>query len=149
MAKKQDDESLQNGHLKKKPSFERMVKAFNDYYAIKSDIAKVLNISRMTLDKYLKESVELQEAYADAQENSKDIAVSNLFKRITGYEQPEDKIFIHEGIPVIVPTLKHYPPDPTSIIFYLKTQAKDRGFIEKIETELSGKTEQTISFKES
>lgn len=146
---KKDKNPAQNGHLKKRYTDEEMAKVFYDCYGIKSDIAKVLNISRTTLDKRLKESTYLQDVYLDSQEHGKDVATSNLFKRIVGYEHPEDKIFIHEGVPVVVPTVKHYPPDPTSIIFYLKTQAKDRGFIEKVETELSGKTEQVISFKES
>ena len=39
-----------------------------------------------------------------------------------GYEHPEDKIFLHEGKPVIVPTVKHYPPDTTACIFWMKTR---------------------------
>ena len=48
-----------------------------------------------------------------------------LYQRATGYEHPEDKIFMHEGKPVIVPTVKHYPPDTTACIFWLKNRQRD------------------------
>ncbi len=49
-----------------------------------------------------------------------------LYQRAMGYEHPEDKIFMHEGKPVIVPTVKHYPPDTTACIFWLKNRQRDR-----------------------
>ncbi len=49
-----------------------------------------------------------------------------LYQRATGYEHLEDKIFMHEGKPVIVPTVKHYPPDTTACIFWLKNRQRDR-----------------------
>jgi len=48
--------------------------------------------------------------------------VRSLFQRACGYSHPEDKIFQHEGNPVVVPTTKHYPPDATSAIFWLKNR---------------------------
>ncbi len=60
----------------------------------------------------------------------KDVADANvgerLYQRAMGYEHPEDKIFMHEGKPVIVPTVKHYPPDTTACIFWLKNRQRDR-----------------------
>ncbi len=49
-----------------------------------------------------------------------------LYQRAMGYEHPEDKIFMHEGKPVVVPTVKHYPPDTTACIFWLKNRQRDR-----------------------
>ena len=50
-----------------------------------------------------------------------DIAHS-LYQRAMGYEHPEDKVFLHEGEPVIVPTIKHYPPDTGAMIIWLKNR---------------------------
>ena len=49
-----------------------------------------------------------------------------LFLRATGYEHDEDKIFMFEGQEIIVPTRKHYPPDATSMIFWLKNRQPQR-----------------------
>jgi hypothetical protein len=49
-----------------------------------------------------------------------------LYQRAMGYEHPEDKIFMHEGKPVVVPTVKHYPPDTTACIFWLKNRQRDQ-----------------------
>lgn len=45
-----------------------------------------------------------------------------LYKRAIGYSHPEDKIFNDGGEPLIVPTIKHYPPDTTAAIFWLKNR---------------------------
>ena len=41
------------------------------------------------------------------------------------------------------------PPEIKAIVNLLMTKGKHRGYTTKTETELSGKTEQIISFKES
>lgn len=46
----------------------------------------------------------------------------SLYERARGYSHPEDKIFQYEGQPVTVPTIKHYPPDTTAAIFWLKNR---------------------------
>jgi hypothetical protein len=56
----------------------------------------------------------------------RDIADANvgksLYDRAMGYSHPEDKIFVHNGETIIVPTTKHYPPDTASAIFWLKNR---------------------------
>jgi hypothetical protein len=42
-----------------------------------------------------------------------------------GYSAPEDKIFNNDGKPLIVPTVKNYPPDTTAVIFWLKNRRPD------------------------
>jgi len=46
----------------------------------------------------------------------------SLFSRANGYSHKEDKIFNNNGAPLVVETMKHYPPDPTSMIFWLKNR---------------------------
>ena len=69
-----------------------------------------------------------------------------LFERACGYKHPEDKIFCHEGEITIQPTIKHYPPDPVSMIFWLKNRQKDK-WRDKVEHEHSGKDGKPIRFK--
>jgi hypothetical protein len=76
---------------------------------------------------------EFKLAVEEVQEEAIDITESKLFERINGYSHPEEKIFNYEGGIVRADTTKHYPPDTTAIIFYLKTKGKKRGYIEKTE----------------
>lgn len=49
-----------------------------------------------------------------------------LFERATGYSHPEDKIFNDSGKAMRVETVKHYPPDTTAGIFWLKNRQPDK-----------------------
>jgi hypothetical protein len=46
----------------------------------------------------------------------------SLFQRAIGYQHKEDKIFNHNGRALVVPTVKHYPPDTIAAIFWLKNR---------------------------
>ena len=61
----------------------------------------------------------------------------SLWQRATGYSHPEEKIFNNGGEIVRATTIKHYPPDPTSMIFWLKNR-KTKEWREKHEVEHSG-----------
>lgn len=45
-----------------------------------------------------------------------------LYERATGYSHPEEKVFCSDGMVTVHETTKHYPPDPTSMIFWLKNR---------------------------
>jgi hypothetical protein len=60
-----------------------------------------------------------------------------LFKRATGYCHPDSDIKVIDGEIVITPLVKHYPPDSTAAIFWLKNRQKDK-WRDKNETEITG-----------
>lgn len=62
------------------------------------------------------ESLKKGKAMADA------MVAKSLFERATGYSHPEAKIFNNNGEEMIVDTVKHYAPDPTAAIFWLKNR---------------------------
>lgn len=62
------------------------------------------------------ESLKRGKGLADA-----DVAHS-LYNRALGYEHDADDIKVVEGAIVITPTIKRYPPDATSAIFWLKNR---------------------------
>ena len=111
-----------------------------------------LKISRNTFYRYYDEDEEFKKDIDSIGEDALDFVESKLFERIKGYSHDEDKIFIYEGNPIVIPTVKHYAPDTTAIIFYLKTKGKKRGYIETQEVvnknapidPFEGKTEEEI-----
>ena len=48
--------------------------------------------------------------------------VDSLYQRALGYSCREDKVFLVNKKPLIVPMMKQYPPDTTAAIFWLKNR---------------------------
>lgn len=126
----------------KKPDNKIIIKSLYRWRGIKSSVAIDLRCSRNTLNKWIDSDKELQEAYKDSCEYSIDHAESKLNELIDGVLVQD---YDFDGKPLVY----RRPPDQKAIAFYLSTKAKHRGYTTKTETELSGKTEQVISFKES
>jgi hypothetical protein len=91
-----------------KPTEKRMCEAIEEKRGFVSAIAKVLKISRTSFYAYLKDMPRAQQALEDVREGRHDFVESKLME------------LINDG-------------NITAIIFYLKTQAKDRGYIERQE----------------
>ncbi len=104
----------------------------------KTEISESLGIARKTLYEWIDKDDELHDAIKTQEEANIDFAESKLFERINGYEHKDVHISNFKGEITTTPLIKHYPPDPTSIIFFLKTRAKHRGYVEKQQIELSG-----------
>lgn len=49
-----------------------------------------------------------------------------LFSRATGYSHEDVDIKMYEGQIIETPTIKHYPPDATSMIFWLKNRQPEK-----------------------
>jgi hypothetical protein len=62
----------------------------------------------------------------------------SLYDRARGYSCPEEKVFMSDGMIVTHDTTKHYPPDTTAAIFWLKNR-QSKNWRDKNETELTGK----------
>lgn len=111
-----------------------------------ADLADFFEVSESTINtwkiehsKFL-ESIKKGKAVADG-----DVA-EKLFHRATGYEHPEDDIRVVDGSIVITPTIKHYPPDTTAAIFWLKNR-QSKAWRDKQEVEQSGDVGLTINIK--
>lgn len=86
---------------------------------IDKDMAAKIGIHESTFHKWKKDYPEFAEALRRGKEEPNEKVISALYRRALGYAHPEDKIMHYMGEPVIVPTIKHYPPDTSAIIFWL------------------------------
>lgn len=100
---------------------DRLVEACRRSNGIMSAVCAMLGVSWHTAEKYIKDCPEAQEAFQDARETVKDVAESSLLRIINDPKHP-----------------RHYD----AVVFALKTLGKDRGFTEKVETEVSGELKQ-------
>ena len=90
--------------------------------AIDTDLADFFNVSVVTLNNWKKAHPEFITSIKKAKEDRNNAVVRSLLERATGYSHTEGKIFCDKGQIVRAETTKHYPPDPTSMIFWLKNR---------------------------
>lgn len=101
--------------------------------AIDVQLADFFNVCEDTINEWKKVYPEFSESLKKGKSKyDNETVVNSLLHRAIGYQHKEDKIFMHNGKPVIVETIKHYPPDPTSCIFWLKNRLPDE-WREKVE----------------
>lgn len=87
------------------------------------ELADFFNVSEPTLNKYKKDK-EFLKSLKEGKDIYDNKVVRALYERAMGYEHPEEKIFCDKGEIVRAQTIKKYPPDPTSMIFWLKNRDK-------------------------
>jgi hypothetical protein len=74
----------------------------------------------------------LKEGKADADAK----VAAALYQRALGYSHPDTHISNYQGEITITPITKHYPPDPVSMIFWLKNRQPDK-WRDRVEAEVS------------
>lgn len=103
----------------------KQVEKLAAYGLVDKEIADIMGICRATLANYKNGHQEFLDTIKKGKSISDAKVIESLYKRATGYEHDEDRIFQYEGEPVIVPTIKHYPPDPVSMIYWLCNRRPD------------------------
>ena len=81
-------------------------------------------VSEKTINVWKGKHPKFMKALTDGKRIADADVAHSLYQRAVGYSHPEDKIFNDNGTPMIVPTTKHYPPDATSMIFWLKNRQR-------------------------
>lgn len=105
--------------------------------ATDKDMADFFNVDEATINRWKQSNEEFCKSLKEGKQQADSVIASKLFHRAFGYSHPEDKIFNANGQPLVVPTVKHYPPDTTAAIFWLKNR-QPAMWRDKVETELSG-----------
>jgi len=100
---------------------EQLVEVCRRSNGIISAVCAMLGVSWHTAEKYIKDCPEAAEAFQGARETVKDVAESSLIRIINDPKHP-----------------RHFD----AVMFALKTLAKDRGFTERVENEVSGELKQ-------
>jgi len=96
-----------------------LLKGLEKSLGVVTTACKQVGIDRTTFYRYYKEDKGFASQVDDLSNVAKDFAESQLFKQIQG-------------------------GNPTSTIFYLKTKAKDRGYIERREYDVNGSVESKL-----
>ena len=90
------------------------------------EIAKLFGVTEQTLNNWKRKfpmffvSLKAGKAQAD------DKVEAALYQRAVGYSAPDVHISNHQGSVTMTPIIKHYPPDTTAQIFWLKNRKPDK-----------------------
>ena len=108
-----------------RPDFIEQAEKLCKLGATDKEIADFFEVSEQTLNSWkhsqpgFLESLKKGKRFADAE------VASKLFHRATGYDHPEVDIKVVAGEIVQTPLVKHYAPDTTAAIFWLKNRRPD------------------------
>ena len=105
-----------------KPEYAELAKNYCLLGAKDTELSVFFDTSEKTLNEWKKKHPEFLQSIKEGKEEADARVAQSLFHRATGYSHPEDKIFNNGGAEMVVPTIKHYPPDTTAAIFWLKNR---------------------------
>lgn len=87
-------------------------------------LADFFEVDIRTLERWAAQHAEFRRSRKLGKAVADDLVETSLFKRAVGYVHDDVHITTYEGDVTQTPILKHYPPDPASMIFWLKNRRK-------------------------
>lgn len=128
---------------KYKAEYAKQAKKLCELGATQPQIADFFEVATSTVNLWAVQ----HKAFSDALKIGKAVADEKveqaLYHRAMGYSHPEDDIRAIGGELTITPTIKHYPPDTTACIFWLKNR-KPKEWRAAPENDEPPKTDMTI-----
>lgn len=127
-----------------KPEFDHMAAKACALGATDHDLAELFSVSDATIDNWKAAHSSFLGSIRDAKDSLDTKVERSLFERATGYSHPAVKILTVSGgmgsgsSVEEVPYTEHYPPDATSMIFWLKNRQPAK-WRDKQEVEHTGK----------
>lgn len=121
-----------------KPEFVEQVAKLCSLAATDVDIADFFEVDVATLNRWKLQNPEFCESLKVAKDAADNRVERSLFARATGYEHPDTDIRVVDGQIVQTEMRKHYPPDTTAAIFWLKNR-RSKDWRDRTETEVTGK----------
>lgn len=123
------------------------VEQVNAYYLAgltDEQVAELLGITERTLYRWLTKHPDLRHPIKTHKEEADAKVVKSLWARANGYSHQAIKFFQVGKKIIKVPYIEHYPPDPTSMIFWLKNRQPEKW---KDKKEWEGKTTTEIKIE--
>ena len=87
-----------------------------------AELASFFDVSEQTINAWKHEHPDFLESLKKGKEIADGNVISSLYHRANGYSHPEVDIKVIDGAIVQTELVKHYPPDATSAIFWLKNR---------------------------
>lgn len=105
-----------------KPEYSKQATKLCRLGATNPELADFFDVAPSTISKWFIDYPEFSEAVKAGKEASDAEVAHKLYRRAIGYSHKDVDIKAYEGSIIQTPIIKHYPPDPTSMIFWLKNR---------------------------
>jgi hypothetical protein len=113
---------------------------------VDEELASFFEISVDTLNEWKKVHEGFSASIKSGKKDADGDVAKKLLERAMGYSHPDVDIRVIEGKIVKTDVIKHYPPDPTALIFWLKNRNPEK-WRDKKELEHSGEQVKTYTIK--
>lgn len=130
---------------KYKPAYNKLAFNYCLLGAVDSELAKYFEISESALNLWKKEFPSFMESIKKGKETADATVASKLFHRANGYQHPDVDIKMFEGQIIETKLTKHYPPDTTAGIFWLKNRQPEK-WRDKVQVDSSATVEVSEKF---
>lgn len=90
--------------------------------ATDNELAEFFGVSERTINNWKSAHPKFLQSLKEGKQLADAEVADKLFQRAIGYSHPDVHISNYQGEVTITPITKHYPPDPTSMIFWLKNR---------------------------
>lgn len=94
--------------------------------ATDKELADFFIVDEDTINEWKKQHKEFSESLKEGKDMADAKVAQSLYKRATGYTGPDLDIRVIDGQLIMTPIEKHYPPDTTACIFWLKNRQKSK-----------------------
>ena len=123
---------------KYKAEYAEQAKKLCNLGATNTELADFFGVSVSTINLWLVTHQDFSDSVKRGKDVADDRVEESLFRRACGYEHDETDIRVVANELVMTPVRKHYPPDSTAMIFWLKNRRSD-AWRDKSQQEVTGK----------
>jgi hypothetical protein len=108
--------------LKFRKAFIEQARVLTQLGATDAELADFFKVHTRTLHKWKLEFPDFANALRVGKHEADERVTRSLFQRAVGYTVPETHIAVHQGNVIKTDLMKHFPPDTTACIFWLKNR---------------------------
>ena len=102
--------------------FAKVAQILCEYGATDKDLAEAFEVSVTTIGAWKKRHVEFHDALKKGKPIADEMVKQALYNRAIGCSHPDVHITNYQGEIIVTPITKHYAPDTTACIFWLKNR---------------------------
>jgi hypothetical protein len=94
--------------------------------AVNADLARAFEVTPRTIDNWLRNEPSFNRAVKTGRQFADGDVAHGLYRRATGYTYYNNKVFVSDGEPMVIPYEVHCPPDVRAAVFWLRNRQPAR-----------------------